>query len=169
MVRTKIDYGCEVYGTAAKSYLDRLDAVHHKALRFATGAYRTSNMQSLYVVSNEPSLTNRRLMLDIIQYFRAQRIADSLEVNPLEDSSLDTLYGEKSNVYFKPESYGYKTRKAIRSLEIGNPQIEKLRNYDKNFPPWAIEKPKICFSLAQFPKDFTTNEQFRQVFLAHKH
>ena len=167
LTRTKIDYGCEVYGTAGKSYLERLDPVHHKALRFATGAYRTSNRESLYVVANEPSLINRRLTLDIVHYFRAQRIPNSSEINPWEDPFLDTTYDEKSNPYHKPPSYGYKTRKAIERLGIGNPNIEKLRSYD--IPPWKIEEPHICFLLAQYPKEKTTPEKFRQEFLAHKH
>ena len=42
LVRSKLDYGCQVYGTAGASRLEKLDPVHHAALRLCTGAYRTT-------------------------------------------------------------------------------------------------------------------------------
>ncbi|GBN04509.1 hypothetical protein AVEN_171357-1, partial [Araneus ventricosus] len=37
LVRSKLDYGVPVYGSAAKSTLKMLDSVHHQGLRIATG------------------------------------------------------------------------------------------------------------------------------------
>ncbi|MGL5407107.1 MAG: RNA-directed DNA polymerase, partial [Propionibacteriaceae bacterium] len=37
---SKIDYGCQVYGCACKTTLQKLDVVHNMALRICTGAYR---------------------------------------------------------------------------------------------------------------------------------
>ena len=38
IVRSKLDYGSLVYGSARKSYLQTLDAVHHQGLRLCLGA-----------------------------------------------------------------------------------------------------------------------------------
>ena len=167
LIRSKLDYGCQAYGTAGKSHLEKLDPVHHAALRLCIGAYRTTNNEALYVEANEMSLTNRRLFLDLVYFFRAQRIPVDDKVLPWEDTTLDPIYERKSNVYFKPESFGFKTRKLIKDLEIRKPIITEIRIY-KN-PPWNFDKVEVCFYLAKLPKTNTTDELFRQEFLKHKH
>ena len=60
LVRSKLDYGSVVYGSARKSYIKCLDTIHHQGLRLALGVFRTSSVESLYAESNEPSLYIRR-------------------------------------------------------------------------------------------------------------
>ena len=52
LIRSKLDYGCIVYGSARPSYIKRLDTVHNQGLRLCLGAFRTSPVQSLYVEAN---------------------------------------------------------------------------------------------------------------------
>ena len=47
LVRSKVNYGCIVYGSAPKSYLQMLDPVHNPGLRLCSGAFRTSSVESL--------------------------------------------------------------------------------------------------------------------------
>ena len=47
LVRSKLDYGCIVYGSAHRSVLKQLDPIHHQGLRISLGAFRTSPAQSL--------------------------------------------------------------------------------------------------------------------------
>ena len=47
LVRSKLDYGCFIYGSARKSYLRCLDSIHHLGLRLALGALRTSPVNIL--------------------------------------------------------------------------------------------------------------------------
>ena len=42
LIRSKLDYGCIVYGSARPSYIKRLDTVHNQGLRLCLGAFRTS-------------------------------------------------------------------------------------------------------------------------------
>ena len=51
LIRSKLDYGCIVYGSARPSYIKLLDTVHHQGLRLSLGAFRTSPVESLYVES----------------------------------------------------------------------------------------------------------------------
>ena len=67
LIRSKLDYGSIVYGSAGKSYLMMLDTVHHQGLRQALGAFLTSPVESLYVEAEEPSLYLRREKL-ALQY-----------------------------------------------------------------------------------------------------
>ena len=65
LIRSKLDYGCIVYGSARGSYLHMLDSVQNYALRLCLGAYRTSPSSSLCVLANEPPLYIRRRKLSI--------------------------------------------------------------------------------------------------------
>ena len=65
LLRSKLDYGSIVYGSARKSYLKCLDTIHHLGLRLALGAFRTSPVESLYAELNETSLYIRREKLSL--------------------------------------------------------------------------------------------------------
>ena len=75
LVRSKLDYGCIIYGSARKSYLQMLDPIHNQGLRLALVVFRTSPVASLYVEADEPSLYSRREKLSL-QY--AIRLAQLL-------------------------------------------------------------------------------------------
>jgi len=47
LIRSKLDYGCVVYGSARPSYLRMLDPIQNHALRLCLGAFRTSPCSSL--------------------------------------------------------------------------------------------------------------------------
>ena len=70
LVRSKLDYGCVVYGSARQSYLRKLDSIHNQGLRLALGAFRTSPINSLYAEANEPSLNLRRKKLSMQYYLK---------------------------------------------------------------------------------------------------
>ncbi|GBM30988.1 RNA-directed DNA polymerase from mobile element jockey [Araneus ventricosus] len=69
LIRSKLDYGCVVYGSASKSVLKAHDIVHHQGPRLSLGAFRTSPIQSIYVLSNEPSLELTRERLTLNTFF----------------------------------------------------------------------------------------------------
>lgn len=164
LVRSKIDYGCQVYGTAPKSYLKPLDPVHHKGLRLCLGAYRTSPFESLYVETNEPSLTYRRQMLQLQYYARLKQFLPDRVPVRLDDKSLDGEYARPSN---KPISLGYTVRQLESSLNINFPNTALLIENDKG--PWDQPKPIICMDLASYTKSTTSAEEYAQHFLEHKH
>jgi len=60
VIRSQLDNGSIDWGSARKSYIKVLDPIHHQGLRIATGAFRTSQVESLYIESNEESLYRRR-------------------------------------------------------------------------------------------------------------
>ena len=63
LIRSKLDYGCIVYGSARPSYLKMLNTIHHQGLLLALGAFRTSPVESLYVEAGRPQST--ALLLDV--------------------------------------------------------------------------------------------------------
>jgi len=65
-VRSKLNYGCIVYGSARNSYLRMLDPVQNHALRLCLGAHRTSPSPSFCVLANKPPLyiLHRKLSIE---------------------------------------------------------------------------------------------------------
>jgi len=49
LIRSVIDYGSVVYGSAAKTHLDKLEGIQAKALRICCGAYPSSPVSALQV------------------------------------------------------------------------------------------------------------------------
>ena len=98
LIRSKLDYGSIVYGSARKSYLQTLDSVHHQGLRLALGAFRTFPITSLYVEADEPSLYLRREKLSL-QY------AIKLAANPSNPAFRVTFSPQFSELYeLKPHT-----------------------------------------------------------------
>jgi len=56
LIRSKLDYGCIVYGSTRNSYLKMLEPIQNHALRLCLGAFRTSPASSLCAEANEPPL-----------------------------------------------------------------------------------------------------------------
>lgn len=59
LVRSRLDYGCEIYSSASSTVLATLDTVQSQALRLCLGAFRTSPVVSLNAESHEPPLRVR--------------------------------------------------------------------------------------------------------------
>jgi len=77
LIRSNLDYGCIVYGSARRSYLRMLDPVQNHSLRLCLGAFRTSPSSSLCILANEPPLHLRRQKLSMQYCLRLSSISES--------------------------------------------------------------------------------------------
>ena len=59
LIRSKLEYGAVMYGSARKSYLRMLEPIQSQALRTCLGAFWTSPVTSLHVEANEMPLESR--------------------------------------------------------------------------------------------------------------
>jgi len=142
LIRSKLDYGSIVYGSARKSYLKMLDPIHHQGIRLALGAYKTSPCESLLVEANEPPLAQRREMLSA-QY------ALKLRSNPLNSAfsavfepKYKTLYDNKPNVI---PTFGIRTLPFLDSAKVDISKI--LNTIISETPPWLLKQPRVLFTL----------------------
>ena len=129
LVRSKLDYGSIVYGSARKSYLKCLDTIHHQGLRLALGAFRTSSVESLYAESNETSLYTRREKLSL-QY------TTKLAANP-KNPAYNCVFNPKYERFFQREGSLYiacNDRNAFFTSDA-------VRNYNL----WSCQK--VCEAL----------------------
>ena len=142
LIRSKLDYGSIVYGSARKSYLKSLDTIHHQGLRLALGAFRTSPVKSLYAESNEPSLYIRREKLSL-QY------VTKLAANP-RNSACDCVFNPKYERFYnnKPTAIKPLGLRIQSLLEEANINIKNVQHF--SFPskePWTLNPPKIILDL----------------------
>ena len=97
LVRSKLDYGCIIYGSARKSYLQMLDPIHNQGLRLALGAFRTSPVASLYVEADEPSLYSRREKLSLQYAIRlAAMLTHQILLMKLHSHQIMLIYMNKT-------------------------------------------------------------------------
>ena len=158
LVRSKLDYGCIVYGSARRSILKQLDPIHHQGLRIALGAFCTSLAQSLYIEAHEPSLTTRRLKLSLNYVLKLKSLP--------EDPAYSCVF-EPENTKLFEESESKVLPLSIRIL----PHLEKSKlnlNLVDEAPsldivPWKLSVPTVCFDLASFKKDTTNPEIYKQL------
>ena len=130
LVRSKLDYGCIIYGSARKSYLQMLDPIHNEGLRLALGAFRTSPVASLYVEADEPSLYSRREKLSL-QY------AIRLAANPSNPAHEVTFPPNYVDLYEqKPKAIKSFGIRISPLLESAPQNIEK--HFTPNIPAWCM-------------------------------
>ena len=163
LIRSKLDYGCIVYGSARPSYLKMLNTIHHQGLRLALGAFRTSPIESLYVEAGELPLEQRRIKLSL-QY-----------ITKLKATPSNPVY----NCVFHPEYEQKYTRNTKSIAPLGIRMKEHLENsnillhkiYDNDdyiIPPWELSSPIIDLTLHSSSKKETTDSVFNQRFLETK-
>ena len=138
LVRSKLDYGSFVYGSARVSYITILDPIHNQGLRICLGVFRTSPMESLYVEANEESLYRRRERLSI-QYALKLK---SMPKHPAHKSIFQPKYSTKfaDNPSAMP-TFGIRINKLLQNIPII--KLSDITDDQKPEPVWTINQPVI--------------------------
>ena len=159
LIRSKLDYGCIVYGSARPSYLKMLNTVHHQGLRLALGAFRTSPVESLYVEASELPLEQRRIKLSL-QYITKLKSTPS---NPAYNCVFNPQYEQKYLRNTKTISpLGIRMKPHLEDCDIILDQINDDDIYD--IPPWELTSPSVNFKIHSTPKSETLESDYKQRF-----
>ena len=158
LVRSRLDYGCQVYGSAKPHVLKMLDPVQNQGLRLALGAFRTSPVESLQAEANIPSLTLRRKQLSL-QYAIKQ---SSTPENPAHDcifgTNPDTINKFKNNEkLIKP--FGLRVLEDLKNIHFSKKDIQQFLFPD--LPPWHLTKAKVDLQLTSHNKESTNTKTFK--------
>ena len=116
------------YGAARQSIFQKLDPIHHNALRMCSGAFRTSPIHNLYADCREPSLNFRRSQLAIKYYFNLK----SLNLEPYSNRILCDQYTDLYRARpFVHSSFGYARSSADGEVECRwlSPNNNRLFQY----------------------------------------
>ncbi|GBM17931.1 hypothetical protein AVEN_111083-1 [Araneus ventricosus] len=164
VILSSIDYGCMVYGSARPTVLKRLDTIHHSALRICSGAFRTSPMESLYVICHQLPLHLRRQKISALYFFRAQ----SMPKHPISQLTLPvSLY----RLYAAHPSHILplceRTKMLLHDSDINNVSAQFSDFF--TFPPWDIPQFSFLNPFAGFYKSSTAPVTFQQLFHHHRY
>ena len=163
LVRSKLDYGCIVYGSARQSYLRNLDSIHNQGLRLALGAFKTSPVNSLYVEANEPSLNLRRKKLSLQYYLKLKANRE----NPTYKAVFEPLYKDEfiqKDRIIPP--FSLRCEADMNCIDI---DLEDVANHKiSEVPLWTCKSPTYNYYLASDKKATTDPMIFKNKFLEIK-
>ena len=155
LVRSKLDYGSIVYGSAPKSYIKMLDPVQNQALRICLGAFRTSPKESLEVEADILPLHLRREKL-ALQYVL------KLKSNPANPAYSCVFEPEYTDLFSKKPGVipplGIRIQEAMKSIDWSLDSVAKFEFPET--PPWTYENVLIDWRLSFYTKAITSPDIF---------
>ena len=140
-VRSKLDYGCIVYGSTRQSYLRKLDSIHNQGVRLALGAFRTSPVNSLYAEAYEPSL-NLRIKKPSLQYYLKLK---SNRDNPTHKAVFEPLY--KDDFLIKEKVIPPFSLRCEADINCVDCDLEDVANYKISEVPFGLLKVQHIFTI----------------------
>ena len=147
LIRSKLDYGCVVYGSARDSYIESLDRIQNLALRICLGAFRTTPIPSLHVEAHETPLSLRRdkLALQYIIKLRAN------PANPAYDCVFRPSYKEIFEA--KPAVIPTLGLRMARHLENSGVELKNIAMHTvPTKPPWLLQCATFVYELQYLGK-----------------
>ncbi|GFT92388.1 RNase H domain-containing protein [Trichonephila clavipes] len=163
IVLSCIDYGCVAYGSACNSTLQKLDPVHHMALRICSGAFRTSPVQSLYVNCHQLPLDLRRRKLSLAFYFKILSMPSHPLQNVYMSTSMKRLYDARpSNI----RPFMDRMKLHISELDLPNVRIQQRNLF--LFQPWNTPRFHYINPFATYSKSTVAPVVFQRVFAYHR-
>ena len=158
LVRSKLDYGCVVYGSASKTALAKLDPVHNQGLRLSLGAFRSSPVESLYVEAHEPPLEIRREKLALQYTIKLKANPGNPAYDVVFNPKYQHLYANKDSV---TDSFGIYCKKLKKAkMDVGEIAINSI----PDVPIWDSEPVIVDFTLSEFDKSSTSSTVFKSRF-----
>ncbi|KAI2647286.1 Ribonuclease H1 [Labeo rohita] len=145
LIRSCCDYGCIIYGSAAKSLLKKLNVIQSRALRICCGAVKTSPVNAIRVEMGEMPLELRRVKLAMTYWVNLQQSVNSHLTRKVLEECWEYLYdggysfGWKSRIWAK--EYGMDNKIFCPNIPLADA------------PPWRVPEPLVDLSLLDKPKD----------------
>ena len=161
-IRSVLDYGCIVYGSARKSYLQMLDPIHHQALRLCLGAFKTSPIESLYVEANEPSLYDRRQKLALQYATKIKGNPSNIAFDTVFDTVYQTLYQSNPN---KIPSFGVRISDILEDV-FKDADMNNIIGFSyPQTPTWLLPLPSVDVTLCKHEKANTSPDVYKTYFI----
>ena len=163
LCKSKIDYGSQIYSSAAPTTLEELNPVQNEALRICTGAFRSSPVPSLQVESGVPPLKIQRNEQCLRYITRLESFPEYKEKLIVLSDLYDSKY-EKDKHHMAP--VGTRCRDLKKGLTF---TPDPLQSTIMDTPPWLLKTINFCTEGATDTKGGTPTPQLLQNFMAHMH
>lgn len=163
LVRSRLDYGAIVYGSACDTTLKTLDVIPNDAMRAATGALKSSPIASLQVLTNEKPLKLRRQLQALKFYFKKRGQLSNPGFMESVSATQRTLFLNRGMTPPFPN----RVENILSELNIEKGSVRPNFSYlilNINKPSWKIQLPEICLELTEYPRSSTTSIIYQQLF-----
>ena len=162
IIRSKLDYGCMIYGSAKENILSKLDPVHNTAIRLCTGAFKSSPVCSLYADSGELPLSSRRKQLMLQYYVRIQQIPTSPAYNYiLIDQDIQLNENDEAR------NINYRIQNCLNRMNKSSMDVIPFKF--SVTPVWLLSEDAICRETAYPTKRETSEQHMRAIFMENAH
>ena len=123
LVKSKINYGAQVYGIPETKILNRLNPIQNECLRACTGAFKSSPAASLCVEAGVPPLKYARDIVTLEYFFKSSALQNS----PTYETIVGTPGTEVQSVFLRGANLScqavrlLKTTHLMGKIEFGRP------------------------------------------------
>ncbi|GBM25993.1 hypothetical protein AVEN_223124-1 [Araneus ventricosus] len=150
------------YGSARKSLLQTLETIHHQGFRLSSGAFRTSSVQSLYIISKEPAFELRRHKLALKYYFKIKSNNEHPMYDKILQPAFGTFYADKKSYI---ASFGHRMRSVLQTFNTQN--VDIVPKLDELLPRRDFDI-RIIDEFYKLLKSSTSDNVYWQLFYNHK-
>lgn len=131
LIRSVLDYGSFIYGSAAKTILRKLDVVQNQALRLCCGAMKSTPVTAIQVEMEDMPLHLRRDQLAAVYWA-------NLKGHSTDHMSQSVLQPCQERLNLNIKSYGWTISDRVRDLSIHDLKISPTV-FIPTKPPWVWE------------------------------
>jgi len=164
MVRSKLDYGSIVYGSASDHLLKSLDTVANEAIRIATGAFKSTPINRLYVLANEPTLEKRRAELTLRYFYKIKSHIMNPAYNSVINSDLRLFFNSRPHI--KPP-IAVRIQEYLNRYELESGPVLLYRT--PTVYSWQMRNAHVDLELSMFAKDTTPKNIMYRAFYSRIH
>ncbi len=158
LIRSSIDYGRIIYGSASNVLLIKIDTIQSQALRICCGAVRSSPVTSLQVEMGEMPLDLRELQLRLVYW---ANIKGHFSNHPVKNVLGNCWEYEQSQV----KSFGWIVEQQTQQIGVNintSPTVALPVS-----PPWLFKMPSVDLQIFKTIKD--KQNQVPKAIVVQKH
>ncbi|XP_052421445.1 uncharacterized protein LOC127964936 [Carassius gibelio] len=148
LIRSAIDYGCIIYGSASKSLIKKVEIVQAQSLRICSGAFRSSPVSAIQVEVGEMPISLRKFKLTMNYWIN---VKGHSELHPVKDIFKDCWEYGKNEI----KSFGWTATRDATILGITEISVSHSVVM-QNIPSWMLPMPQVDFHLQYIVKNEKT-------------
>lgn len=144
LIRSRLDYCCQVYESAFPSVKAKLDIVQSRALRVCLGVPRTTSIPALQVEAGEMPLDLRRNQMTVKYYLRCMASSANHPARKDFEYSWQFEY-YRSKCHNDALPFLLRSRILVEDMNLENVLLES--RLPPPSPPWHLDFPNVFLDL----------------------
>lgn len=157
LIRSVLHYASVFYNSARKPVFRKPDPIAHQCIRLCIGAFRSSPVESLYNLANEPPLSMRREKLLRSYGIKVASLPEHLGLDNVKSPKHLQLFHNKSHII---PPLGIRLQTMNEKAVINS----KTFYFVLEWAPWNNSKSHFDFRLLKFIKASTPPIIYQQAF-----